>query len=65
MDIKDWDLVHVKDRKMVVHHTTLILFMGIIVTVIFVTGETAGAIATGALASQDGFVLIRDLLNRQ
>lgn len=63
-DIRDWDLVHVRDTHMVVHHVTLIMGMTVMVAVILMTGETAGAIATGALASQDGIELLRDLMAR-
>lgn len=63
-DIRDWDLVHVRDAHMIVHHVTLIVGMTAMVIVILATGETAGAIATGALASQDGIELLRDLMAR-
>ena len=63
-DIRDWDLVHVRDMHMIVHHVSIMVGMTAMVTIILVTGETAGAIATGALASQDGIQLLRDLMNR-
>lgn len=63
-DIRDWDLVHIRDVRMVIHHVSLITGMCVVVTVILLTGETAGAIATGALASHDGINLLQDLMKR-